>query len=104
MSVKHYAVAAAVAAAAVPAGVLAAGAGASIARESAPRATAAKAPTVALRTTKRGKILVAGANGHALYLYAADGKNKSNCTGSCAAVWPPLTVTGKLTAGAGVSA
>jgi predicted lipoprotein with Yx(FWY)xxD motif len=104
MSVKHYAVAVAVAAAAVPAGVLAAGAGASIAREAAPRAAAAKAPTVALRTTKRGKILVAGANGRTLYLYARDGKNKSNCTGSCAAAWPPLPVTGRLTAGAGVSA
>jgi predicted lipoprotein with Yx(FWY)xxD motif len=96
--------AAAVVAAAVPAGLLAAGAGASIAREAAaPATTTAKAPTVALRSTKRGKILVDGRTGHALYLFAQDGKNKSTCTGQCAAIWPPLTASGKLSAGAGVS-
>jgi predicted lipoprotein with Yx(FWY)xxD motif len=105
MQIKQYAVAAAVAAAAIPAGILAAGAGASIARESAaPTAVAAKAPTVALRSTKRGKILVNGRSGLTLYLFAHDGKNKSNCTGSCASIWPALTVSGKPTAGAGVSA
>ncbi|MDQ6776878.1 MAG: hypothetical protein M3071_11845 [Actinomycetota bacterium] len=105
MHIKHYAVAAALATAAIPAGVFAAGAGASIARETtAPAAVAAKAPTVALRSTKHGKILVVGSSGLTLYLDANDGKNKSNCTGSCASVWPPLTVSGKVTAGAGVSA
>jgi predicted lipoprotein with Yx(FWY)xxD motif len=107
MHIKHSAVAAAVVAvsAAVPAGILAAGAGASLAREASDHtAVAAKAPTVALRATKLGKILVAGSNGHALYLYTKDGKDKSNCTSSCAAVWPPLTVSGRPSAGGGVAA
>src|SRR5258708_2683852 len=103
MNTKHSALAAAVVTAAVPAGVLAAGAGASIARTaSAPARTAATA-TVALRSTKLGKILVVGRSGRTLYLFNKDGKNKSNCTGQCAAIWPPLKAT-RPTAGAGVSA
>ena len=39
-----------------------------------------------------GKYLVAY-NGMTLYTYAPDGVNVSNCTGACAANWPPYTVT-----------
>ena len=67
-------------------------------------AGASKAPTVALRSTHLGKILVVGATGRTLYAFASDGKNKSNCTGPCAQAWPPLLVNGKPTAGKGVSA
>jgi predicted lipoprotein with Yx(FWY)xxD motif len=56
---------------------------------------------VKLRTTKLGKVLVAS-NGRTLYLYTPDARNKSNCYGSCAAVWPPLLTKGKPRAGAGV--
>ena len=105
MHIKHSVIAAAVVTAAVPAGLLAFEAGGAIAAHAPDRAAvAAKASTVALRSTKLGKILVAGSDGHTLYLYDKDGKNKSNCTGSCAAVWPPLTASGKPTAGSGVSA
>ncbi|MDQ6807279.1 MAG: hypothetical protein M3065_20515 [Actinomycetota bacterium] len=105
MHLKHSIVAAVLVTAAVPAGLLASGAGASIARHaSAPAAVTAKAPTVALRTTHLGKVLVVGSSGHALYIFTHDAKNKSNCTGSCASVWPPLSVTGKPSAGPGVSA
>jgi hypothetical protein len=62
MHVKRYAAAVVVVSAAVPAGLLAVGAGSSIARESGARAVAAKAPTVALRNTKLGQILVVGCN------------------------------------------
>jgi predicted lipoprotein with Yx(FWY)xxD motif len=102
---KRSVVAAALGTVAVAACLLVAGVGASVARTArAPAAVAAKAPTVALRQTHLGKILVSGANGHTLYLFTQDGKNKSNCTGQCAQVWPPLLVTGKPRAGQGVSA
>jgi predicted lipoprotein with Yx(FWY)xxD motif len=100
MHIKHHRLlAAAVLTAAVPGGILATQAGAS----TMPHAVAAKASTVALRSTHLGHILVAGSTGRTLYLYDKDGKNKSNCTGSCAAVWPPLMASGKPSAGAGVS-
>lgn len=104
MHVRHSIVTATVVAAAVPVGLLAADAGASIARTAGdPAAVAAKAPTVALRKTSLGKILVAS-NGHTLYLFTKDPKNKATCTGACASVWPPLRANGKPKAGKGVSA
>jgi predicted lipoprotein with Yx(FWY)xxD motif len=56
---------------------------------------------VTLHKTNHGKVL-ATSTGRTLYLYTPDGKNKSNCTGSCAANWPPLMTKGKPVAGAGV--
>nr|WSZ94369.1 hypothetical protein OH820_00780 [Streptomyces sp. NBC_00857] len=47
-----------------------------------------------------GKVLVNG-KGHTLYLFEADKKNKSNCSGECATDWPPLIVSGKPSAGTG---
>jgi predicted lipoprotein with Yx(FWY)xxD motif len=41
----------------------------------------------------RGTYLV-GPSGRALYLFMADSAGKSNCSGACASVWPPLTTTG----------
>jgi predicted lipoprotein with Yx(FWY)xxD motif len=102
MHLKHSAIAAAVVTAVVPAGLLATGAGASTARHA--QASATKTATVALRKTKLGKILVVGKSGRTLYLFKQDGKNMSNCTGQCAAIWPPLYVKGKPSAGRGVSA
>ncbi|HEX3801669.1 MAG TPA: hypothetical protein VHV75_02405 [Solirubrobacteraceae bacterium] len=48
--------------------------------------------------------VLATAKGAALYLLTADPTGSSSCSGSCATAWPPLTVTGKPVAGAGVSA
>ena len=56
---------------------------------------------VTLHSTSKGKVL-ATSTGRTLYLYTADGKNKSNCTGSCASIWPPLMTKGKPVAGMGV--
>lgn len=47
---------------------------------------------------------LATAHGSSLYVLTADPSGGSSCTGSCAKEWPPLTVTGKPSAGSGVSA
>jgi predicted lipoprotein with Yx(FWY)xxD motif len=44
-----------------------------------------------------GAFLTAG-SGRAVYLWAEDGMNMSACSGACAAAWPPVPATGKLTA------
>ena len=59
--------------------------------------------SVALASTKLGKVLVDG-NGRTLYLFEADKGTMSKCDGACASAWPPLTTSGKPTAGAGVAA
>ena len=56
---------------------------------------------VMLRSTSLGSVLVDG-RGHTLYLFDADHRGKSACTGQCAAVWPPLLTAGAPLAGAGL--
>jgi predicted lipoprotein with Yx(FWY)xxD motif len=52
---------------------------------------------------KLGKILVA-ANGMTLYTFDQDSPNKSACTGTCIATWPPLTIaSGDAQAPAGLT-
>src|SRR5262245_255978 len=58
--------------------------------------------TVGLRTGSLGTYLV-GPNGKTLYVFDADTTNTSNCNGTCAAAWPPLTITGTPQAGHGLS-
>jgi predicted lipoprotein with Yx(FWY)xxD motif len=43
------------------------------------------------RVGSLGTVLT-NAQGMTLYRYTPDKKNVSNCTGSCASLWPPLTV------------
>jgi predicted lipoprotein with Yx(FWY)xxD motif len=87
--------------------VVAAGCGGSNKSSSASSQTstpvATKAGTVSLGSTSLGKVLV-GANGRTLYLFEKDKAGKSACSGSCAAAWPPLTSSGKPSAGSGVDA
>ncbi|MFD7867451.1 hypothetical protein [Streptomyces sp. NPDC057682] len=59
--------------------------------------------TVTTASGPLGTILVDG-QGRTLYLWEADTSARSTCTGDCAKAWPPLTVSGKPTAGAGVDA
>jgi predicted lipoprotein with Yx(FWY)xxD motif len=61
-----------------------------------------KSPSISLRTTKVGKVLVA-ANGRTLYLFTADKAKKSVCYGQCVGFWPPL-IAAKPTVGAGLKA
>jgi predicted lipoprotein with Yx(FWY)xxD motif len=59
--------------------------------------------TVEVRNTGLGKILV-NSSGRTLYLFKKDSRGKSACAGECAKFWPPLRVSGKPTAGGGLSA
>jgi predicted lipoprotein with Yx(FWY)xxD motif len=54
-------------------------------------------------TSSRGAFLTDG-SGRAVYDFLADSKNKSACSGACAAAWPPVVVTGQPTAGGAVTA
>ncbi len=51
---------------------------------------------------KIGTILV-DAQGMTLYRFSKDTQGVSNCTGTCAALWPPATVSGTPSAGIGVT-
>jgi predicted lipoprotein with Yx(FWY)xxD motif len=48
-----------------------------------------------------GEILV-GRDGLTLYIFTNDEPNKSNCTGDCLAIWPPLLEEGELQLDSGV--
>lgn len=56
----------------------------------------------ALKTTQiNGVTVLTNAKGLTLYWFVPDTSTKSNCNGSCAQIWPP--VTGPATAGSGVT-
>src|ERR671932_213565 len=63
---------------------------------------ATKSPTLKLRKTSFGTVLV-NSHGRSLYAFAHDLKNKSRCKGSCAQFWPPAKSPAHPTLGAGVS-
>ena len=76
------------------------------AASSTPASTNASATSIMVKTahSSAGTYLV-GPSGRALYLWVADPKNKSVCSGACAKIWPPLTTTGKPgTSGGAMSA
>jgi predicted lipoprotein with Yx(FWY)xxD motif len=47
--------------------------------------------------------VLATTHGSPLYLLTADPSGGSSCTGACASQWPPLTASGKPTAGPGTN-
>ncbi len=63
---------------------------------------AASGATVRIAHSSAGSILV-DSKGFTVYLFTADGKNSDRCikVSGCASAWPPLTVSGKPTAGSG---
>jgi predicted lipoprotein with Yx(FWY)xxD motif len=74
-------------------------AGSSVGTVSAPSTSSS---STALKTRKiNGVAVLTNAKGFTLYWFAPDTKTKSNCNGSCAAIWPP--VKGPATAGPGVT-
>ena len=96
-------------------GLLAAACGSSGTSSSTPAASSAPAAsstasgsTAALViTTKSGSAgtYLTNGSGRAVYLFAKDPKNTSECSGACAAAWPPVPAGGTVTAsGSAVSA
>jgi predicted lipoprotein with Yx(FWY)xxD motif len=67
------------------------------------RAVTASATQVSAAKTSVGTILVAS-NGHTLYAFSKDKKNKDVCASNsaCIGIWPMLTAKGGVAAGPGV--
>jgi predicted lipoprotein with Yx(FWY)xxD motif len=66
-------------------------------------AGAKQAPTIALRGTAIGKLLVNG-RGRTAFEFTRDRRNRDSCAriSGCSSVWPALTVKGRPTAGPGI--
>ena len=62
-----------------------------------------RAATIGAANESLGKILV-NSQGRTLYLFRKDSGTTSECTGACAANWPPLRANGSPTIGGGASA
>jgi predicted lipoprotein with Yx(FWY)xxD motif len=62
-------------------------------------------PTISLGSNAQFPSYLAATNGMALYTFKSDTSGVSNCTGSCATVWPPYTVSSAsgLSAGANIT-
>lgn len=65
--------------------------------------TATSAATLKTSSTSAGTVL-ATANGYTVYVLLSASGATLSCTGACAAIWPPVTLTGTPTAGSGVTA
>jgi predicted lipoprotein with Yx(FWY)xxD motif len=65
--------------------------------------SSSSAVTLKATSSPLGTILV-DQDGKTLYLFEADSQNKSNCSGGCLNLWPPIMASGKATAGSGVTA
>ena len=102
LSGSRLAVPAAIAVAVVGFVVLSVVAGSSSSPDRGANATARK-PSIALRQTKLGKVVV-DAGGRTLYLFLSDTKGRSTCYDGCARVWPPALIEGKPTPGPGIIA
>jgi predicted lipoprotein with Yx(FWY)xxD motif len=69
----------------------------------APATGASHATLIKTGSGADGTFLTDG-SGRALYLWEADGRNTSTCTGGCASEWPPLTTSGTPKVSTGASA
>jgi predicted lipoprotein with Yx(FWY)xxD motif len=63
--------------------------------------SASSTGNVVLSRTINGTAVLTNSKGLTLYWFGPDTATTSNCTGSCATYWPP--VTGPVTAGAGIT-
>ncbi|MGA2008396.1 MAG: hypothetical protein ABSH27_12670 [Solirubrobacteraceae bacterium] len=60
--------------------------------------------TVTVATSRSSLGTYLSSAGRTLYLFEADSRNQSTCSGPCAGTWPPLTTSGRPVAGPGVKA
>src|SRR3954453_13404921 len=65
-------------------------------------AKAKKSPTLKLRKTSYGKIVV-DKNSRTLYAFGHEKKDKSRCSDQCPKFWPPATAPKKPTVGSGIT-
>jgi predicted lipoprotein with Yx(FWY)xxD motif len=68
-----------------------------------PASTAPGATVIETASSSAGTFLTSG-SGRAVYLWTKDAGGKSDCSGACAAAWPPVTAAGKVTASGGAKA
>jgi predicted lipoprotein with Yx(FWY)xxD motif len=82
---------------------------ASSAQPGSPAAAATGSPSMTAMTIDLQSVsgipgqFLADGNGRSLYLFEADKSTTSNCSGACAAAWPPVTASAVPMAGGGVS-
>src|SRR5438045_3400654 len=88
--------------------VAACGGGGATAASPPPTSTAPppKPPPVTVSVAHNGKLgqILVDSQGRTLYLFKADSRTTSACTGACATAWPPLRSTATPMAGTGVNA
>jgi predicted lipoprotein with Yx(FWY)xxD motif len=65
--------------------------------------TPTKTATIRVANSRFGRILV-DSTGYTLYLFKADSRTKSACSGTCAVAWPPLRTGPTPRVGSGASA
>src|SRR5262249_50034015 len=75
--------------------------GAATSSSAAAQAPAGPAEAITAKHNKLGKILAAGPKHATVYLFEADKGSQSACSGACAQLGPPVTVSSAPTAGAG---
>ncbi len=70
----------------------------------APLAHAAGDMNGPVKTMKvKGRTVLTDGKGMTLYTFDKDGRNKSNCTGGCASIWPPMMASSKAMKKGGLS-
>jgi predicted lipoprotein with Yx(FWY)xxD motif len=65
------------------------------------RTASAGRAKIVVRGSQFGRMLF-DSRRQAIYIFQRDSRNRSNCYGECARLWPPVYSTGKPTGGAGV--
>jgi predicted lipoprotein with Yx(FWY)xxD motif len=68
-----------------------------------PASASAAGTVITTHAGPAGAFLTDG-SGRTVYLWAKDGMNMSDCSGACAAAWPPVPAAGMLTAAGGAKA
>jgi predicted lipoprotein with Yx(FWY)xxD motif len=68
---------------------------------STPASASAAATVATAKNTTLGQTILVDGQGKTLYLFQKDTGAKSQCTGTCAQGWPPLTTKGAPNAGTG---
>lgn len=80
------------------------GSGRASSSATAPKPASGNTGTKLTLTQGKAGSYLSDSKGRALYLFEADKGTTSTCYSACASIWPPLTTTGAVKPGVGVSA